>query len=184
MASKNVLKRALQEFEGAIVLVSHDRDFLRDLVGKCFDFRNRKIREYIGGIDDYLRYHGSESVDDVFGPRSASPEGKKGDDGDQSGVSRKEQKRREAELRNKRYAATKELKEKLAVVEKRVEKLEEEKTLCEDQLADPEVYSDGPRAAEVQKRLKEIQSELSDLYGRWERAAADLEQAEAEFEES
>ena len=184
MASKNVLKRALLEFEGAIVLVSHDRDFLRGLVEKCVDFRNRKIKEHIGGIDDYLRYHGSERIDDVFGPRSPSPEkGQRNDIGEDSALSRKEQKRKDAELRNKRYAATKELKTKLATVEKRVEGIEEEKLKLEAELADPEIYSDGERSRGVQKKLKDVQSELNDLYSKWEELAASIEQAEAEFAE-
>ena len=155
MASKNVLKRALQEFEGAIILVSHDRDFLRALVDKCVDFRNRRIKEYLGGIDDYLRIHNSESVEDAFGPRSASPEASlnKGS-GVDSGLSRKEQKRREAELRNKRYAATKELKAKIEKLEANVEKLEEEKVECESLLANPEIYADEKQSIKVQKRMK------------------------------
>ena len=184
MASKNVLKRALQEFEGAIILVSHDRDFLRGLIDKCIDFRNRKIKEYIGGIDDYLRRHGSETVEDAFGPRSAPSETPtaKGN-GTDSAASRKERKRREAEMRNKRYAATKDLKGKLETIERSVEKLEEEKIESESLLADPKIYADGERSAEVQKRMEEIQAKLSDLYSRWERVAADLETVQAEFEQ-
>src|SRR5690606_5447181 len=49
MASKNVLKRALQAFEGALVIVSHDRDFLRDLTDLSLDFRNRGVKEFLGG---------------------------------------------------------------------------------------------------------------------------------------
>lgn len=185
IASKNVLKRGLQEFEGAVLIVSHDRDFLRGLVNKCVDFRNRGIREYPGGIDDYLRRHGTESVNEVFGPRSASPvpsaprQAAAADDA----ASRKEQKRREAELRNRRYSATKELKESLARIEKEVERLEEEKSVLQEQLADSGIYADTNRLIEVQRRMKETEAALGECYTRWERAAADLEQAEAEFEE-
>lgn len=186
MASKNVLKKALLEFEGAVVLVSHDRDFLRGLVGKCVDFRNRTIKEYIGGIDEYLTRLGSDTVENAFGPRSASPEKKErpgGSGAGDDGLSRKEQKRREAELRNRRYAATKELKLKLTAIEKDIAKLEQQKEALEAELADPDVYSDGDRAVVVQKKLKEAESKLGDLYMKWEPAAADLEAAEAEFEQ-
>ncbi len=52
--SKNVLKKALQNFEGTLILVSHDRDFLQGLTNKVYEFRDRKIKEYLGDIDFYL----------------------------------------------------------------------------------------------------------------------------------
>ncbi len=52
--SKNVLKKALQNFEGTLILVSHDRDFLQGLTNKVYEFRNKKIKEYLGDINFYL----------------------------------------------------------------------------------------------------------------------------------
>jgi ATP-binding cassette subfamily F protein 3 len=52
--SKNVLKTALKNFEGTLILVSHDRDFLQGLTNKVYEFKDRKIREYLGDIDYYL----------------------------------------------------------------------------------------------------------------------------------
>ncbi|MCP4975901.1 MAG: ABC-F family ATP-binding cassette domain-containing protein [Maribacter sp.] len=52
--SKNVLKQALQRFEGTLILISHDRDFLQGLTNKVYEFRDRKIKEYLGDIDYYL----------------------------------------------------------------------------------------------------------------------------------
>ncbi|MEE9362710.1 MAG: ABC-F family ATP-binding cassette domain-containing protein [Cellulophaga sp.] len=52
--SKNVLKRALQHFEGTLILVSHDRDFLQGLTNRVFEFKDSKIREYLGDINYYL----------------------------------------------------------------------------------------------------------------------------------
>jgi len=54
MASKYVLKNALKAFEGSLILVSHDRDFLQGLVEKVYEFREHKIKEYLGDIDYYL----------------------------------------------------------------------------------------------------------------------------------
>ncbi|MGB5667653.1 MAG: ABC-F family ATP-binding cassette domain-containing protein [Maribacter sp.] len=59
--SKNVLKQALQNFEGTLILVSHDRDFLQGLTNKVYEFRDRKIKEYLGDIDFYLE---QRKVDD------------------------------------------------------------------------------------------------------------------------
>lgn len=52
--SKNVLKQALKNFEGTLILVSHDRDFLQGLTNKVYEFKDQKIREYLGDIDFYL----------------------------------------------------------------------------------------------------------------------------------
>jgi ATP-binding cassette subfamily F protein 3 len=53
--SKNVLKNALNNFEGTLILVSHDRDFLQGLANRVFEFRNHELKEFLGGIDDYLK---------------------------------------------------------------------------------------------------------------------------------
>lgn len=52
--SKNVLKQALQNFEGTLIIVSHDRDFLQGLTDKVYEFKNKNIKEYLGDIDFYL----------------------------------------------------------------------------------------------------------------------------------
>jgi len=52
--SKNVLKEALIKFEGTLLLVSHDRDFLQGLTSKIYEFKDRDIKEYLGDIDYYL----------------------------------------------------------------------------------------------------------------------------------
>jgi len=52
--SKNVLKQALQNFEGTLILVSHDRDFLQGLTNKVYEFKDKRIKEYLGDIDYYL----------------------------------------------------------------------------------------------------------------------------------
>ena len=57
IASKNVLKQALRNFEGTLILVSHDRDFLQGLSNKVFEFKNKEIREYLGDIDYFLEQH-------------------------------------------------------------------------------------------------------------------------------
>lgn len=56
LQSKSVLKEALRKFEGTLLLVSHDRDFLQDLCDGVFEFKNQKVKEYLGGVADYLEY--------------------------------------------------------------------------------------------------------------------------------
>lgn len=63
--SKNVLKIALSKFEGTLLLVSHDRDFLQGLVNKVYEFRDKKLKEYLGDIDYYLEEKKVENLREV-----------------------------------------------------------------------------------------------------------------------
>ena len=63
--SKNVLKEALKRFEGTLILVSHDRDFLQGLTNKVYEFKDQKIKEYLGDIDFYLEQRNVENLREV-----------------------------------------------------------------------------------------------------------------------
>ena len=65
IASKNVLKRALQNFEGTLILVSHDRDFLQGLTKTVYEFKDGHIKEYLGDIDYYLSTHNIDNLREV-----------------------------------------------------------------------------------------------------------------------
>jgi ATP-binding cassette subfamily F protein 3 len=56
MQSKDILKNALLQFDGTLIIVSHDRDFLQGLTNKVFEFRDQKIKEHLGDIYDFLEY--------------------------------------------------------------------------------------------------------------------------------
>jgi len=62
IASKNVLKRALKQFDGTLILVSHDRDFLQDLANIVYSFRDGGIKEYLGDINYFLEQHELEDM--------------------------------------------------------------------------------------------------------------------------
>lgn len=63
MQSKDVLKDAINAFDGTAIIVSHDREFLDGLVTKVYEFGGGKVREHLGGIYDFLRHHNIESLD-------------------------------------------------------------------------------------------------------------------------
>ena len=65
IASKNVLKQALRNFEGTLILVSHDRDFLQGLTKTVYEFKDSRIKEYLGDIDYYLEEHNLENLREV-----------------------------------------------------------------------------------------------------------------------
>ncbi len=62
IASKNVLKKALLDFEGTLIVVSHDRDFLQGLTQKVYEFKDQKIKEYLGDINYYLERHNLDNM--------------------------------------------------------------------------------------------------------------------------
>jgi ATP-binding cassette subfamily F protein 3 len=63
--SKNVLKKALKSFEGTLILVSHDRDFLKGITNKVYEFKDQHIKEYLGDIDFYLEQRNLENLRDI-----------------------------------------------------------------------------------------------------------------------
>jgi len=65
IASKNVLKKALQQFEGTMIVVSHDRDFLQNLTEKVYSFKEENIKEYLGDINYFLAQHDLEDMREV-----------------------------------------------------------------------------------------------------------------------
>lgn len=65
ISSKNVLKKALQNFPGTLILVSHDRDFLQDLVSKVYEFKNQQVKEYLGDITFYLEERNVKTLRDI-----------------------------------------------------------------------------------------------------------------------
>ena len=71
MQSKDVLKEAIRAFDGTAIIVSHDRDFLDGLVDKVYEFGGGKVREHLGGIYEYLRFHNAETIEEA--PKALSP---------------------------------------------------------------------------------------------------------------
>lgn len=69
MRSKDVLKEAVRDFDGTVIVVSHDRDFLDGLVERVYEFKGGGVREYLGGIYDWIRMHEAEQLHDL----SAAP---------------------------------------------------------------------------------------------------------------
>ncbi|WP_298263538.1 ABC-F family ATP-binding cassette domain-containing protein [uncultured Lutibacter sp.] len=111
IASKNVLKQALNNFEGTLILVSHDRDFLQGLSNKVYEFKDKVIKEYLGDIDYYLEQYNLEDFREI----------------EKRTVEKSEtiSKGKDAYLENKqREKEAKQLKNRLAKVEKNIAILE------------------------------------------------------------
>ncbi len=170
MRSKSVLQEALAEFDGSMVIVSHDRDFLDPLVNKVIEFKNGHIRTWLGNVSEYLvaRQAAQEPLREA---RPATPV-----------QTDKERKRREAELRKARYVRTKPLQDKLAKIEKDIEALEHKKQDLEDAIADPSAYRAGDALREKHTAYRETGERLAHLYDQWGKVSHELEQVRREFD--
>jgi len=158
--SKNVLKQALQSFEGTLLLVSHDRDFLQGLTNKVYEFKDQKINEYLGDIDFYLEQRKVQDFRDIEKKQQVKTE-------------KKAQSDQKPALDYQQQKAQKSLQNKLSNLETKISDLEKliatkDKSLEDDYektAADPAFFD------RYQKDKKDLQQAMKD----WEKVSLDLE---------
>ena len=134
--SKDILKQALRQFDGTLVIVSHDRDFLDGLVDKLYEFRDGKVKEHLGGIADFLEERKIENLQELerrFHTVQERPE-RKGEPAIQQEMSegRKEYQAKKAISKEERK-----IRNRIAFLEKEIAKLEEDMKRIETILATP-----------------------------------------------
>lgn len=172
--SKEVLQKALVEFNGAMVVVSHDIDFLRSIVNKVLEIKAGGAKLFNGDIDYYL-FKTSELAE--------VNEKKEQPSSNASNISRKDIKRLEAEKRQKKFQATKSLKEEISRLEKQIESTEELKNNIETELAKEEVFSNPAIAKEKNSDYDRAKKLLEKLYEDWSSSTEQLEEIESSFED-
>lgn len=126
--SKDVLKQALKNFDGTLVVVSHDRDFLDGLVDKMYEFRDGKVKEHLGGIQDFLDERKIETLQDL--ERRFKDESKPAEPEISVGKQKYEAKRVESKEERK-------LRNRISFLEKEISKLEDEMKKVESILSSP-----------------------------------------------
>jgi len=160
--SKLVLQKALMYFSGSLVIVSHDVDFLQPIVNKVVEIRRGSFRVFPGTIEYYLQKRGEEMME-----RNEIAATSRKQEADAS-ANRKDQKRLEAELRNKRYKATKEINDRIATLEGEIEKLEEQIADLETAMGQADFFDDALEAkkkTDAYQKLKETLEKKMDLWG-------------------
>ncbi len=171
MRSKDVLKEAISEFDGTVIVVSHDRDFLDGLVTKVYEFGGGRVREHLGGIYSFLEKKNIENLNELHSLQlSASPQ--------------KVEKAAEVEVNEPlgtklSYEAQKEFNRKLRKLEndtkdceKKIEKLEQSKAQLEKELSTPA----GAADTLLYEKYEQIQTKLNTTLEQWELLLTDLEQ--------
>jgi ATP-binding cassette subfamily F protein 3 len=175
ITSQEVLQEAMRQYEGTIVIVSHNRFFVNSFVNKVLEIRDGKATMYLGNIDDYLAVR-EEQNSAVEAGKKLPSEKKKNNGSDNR--DRKAQRRERAEQRQKISGKLKPLKKKAAATEKDIETLEERKEQLETMMADPELYADQKRWAEISKEYNTLKHHLERQYEQWEQAQEAIEQLE------
>ena len=175
MRSKAVLQDALSRFEGSMVIVSHDRDFLEPLVNKCIDFRDGKLRVTLGSVSDYLRKRAAELEEHRQRDAAGQVIEKKA-----TTHSDRDRKREEAERRQDRYKRIKPLKNRLDRAEKAIADLEAKKAEVETALADEATYRDEARAKVLTQQYRDLTVELESAFAEWESVQAEIDAIDLE----
>jgi ATP-binding cassette subfamily F protein 3 len=155
MRSKDILKQALIRYDGTLIVVSHDRDFLDGLVTKVFEFRNKNIKENIGGIYDFLRKKNIENLREIEKKEKIAPDLKK----------EKNSSNKEKYLEKKEYEKTlRKFRKRLEDTEKQIETMEIELAAMENELM---TTSNPLESAEIFKNYETLKKQHDEEMNRW-----------------
>ena len=165
MWSRDVLESALQEYAGAIVLITHDRHLIRSVADRIVEVVNGTVGVFEGDYDYYLEKRQRDDAE-------PGPPRPREDGGRTTGPKSKEQKRLEAGAR----AHTKELRDRLARAERNLERVTAELEEMERTFADPAYYASGSDVAQMSRRYDALRSRRAKLEAEWEEALGSLEE--------
>lgn len=166
MRSKDVLKEALKDFDGTVIVVSHDREFLDGLVDKVYEFGNKRVVEHLGGIYDFLERKKMDSLREL--ERAAQPSAS---DPSMQDV-QPTQNKLSYEARKEQGKVIKKVEKAIAEAESRIAELESSIAAIEERLATPEGASDTSLYSEYSAQKKE----LSDTMDTWTERTMELEE--------
>jgi ATP-binding cassette, subfamily F, member 3 len=175
LASRDVLEDALQAYAGTVVLITHDRHVIRSVADGIVEVGEGKARFFDGTYEE-LSARRDGTSDPVVS--AAKPVDRRSGRRDAQQRPARD-KQAEAERRNARYRATKELRQEVRRVEQELGRVEGRVAELNRQLADPEVYADGGKVKELVAEHARAKDEAAELMDRWERAQLQLEEAEA-----
>jgi len=165
------LEEALADYEGTVILVSHDVEFVRRIAHTIIEVTDSGVRRFVGGYDDYRERASAP------GAAPDNPENAPGDSAEKTTLSKKDLRKQRAADREKQQSKTQALKRRVAAAETRIAQLEGEQAELVSALSgDPQqVNFEG-----VNRRLAELQTELGRVNTLWEQAASELAFLEAE----
>ena len=166
MRSKDVLKEAIREFDGTVIVVSHDREFLDGLVTKVYEFGGGVVKEHIGGIYDFLQKKQMENLNELQLSQSPTSEARKAapEPVSESKLSYEAQKEQARKARK--------LEKQVAECEERISKLEQQIQELENKMATPEGASD----MQLYEQHRQLKQQVASEEEEWERLSLELEE--------
>ena len=162
MRSKDVLKEAIKNFEGTVVLVSHDRDFLDGLIDQVYEFSHGRVIPHLGGIYDYLAKRRMESLHELEAPKKTGKT--------TSSTPTKSAVKEDYQAQKERARQQRNLEKAAEEIEKKVASLEQELTRLEGELSAPNLPIDSPLYNEYDTTRKKLDEAMIE----WERAMEKL----------
>lgn len=166
MRSKDILKNAIMKYDGTVIVVSHDREFLDGMVSKVYEFRNGGVREYLGGIYYFLEKRKLESLQEV--ERKDAPAKEAVPKASSSGKLTYEQKKEQEKLLRKLRKAVETIEASLADLEKKIADYDRK-------FAEATQYNEADY-----KAYNELKAEYDHQMHEWEKASYELEITEGE----
>ena len=164
--SKDILKQALLKFDGTLIVVSHDRDFLDGLVEKVYEFHNKKLKEHRGSIYEFLEKKKLSSLKQLERNKGANTGDKDKEPVSSAKLSYLERKEAEREIRK--------LEKKLLKQEEKIEKLEAKKEEMEDILSSPEKNKEITNS-DFFKEYEDLKALIDKNLSLWENLSEQLE---------
>lgn len=159
MQSKDVLKSALLQYEGSMILVSHDRDFLQGLSTKVFEFRDHAIKTYLGDVYDFLE----KKKIDSFHALQAQDKLQKGD----AVALKVSNNKQNWEKKKEREAIDRKKNNQVKKLENEIAELNQQKAEIESKLADPEHYSAEIASGELYSAYEKILDAINEKEEKW-----------------
>lgn len=165
MRSKDVLKNALKEFDGTVIVVSHDRDFLDGLVTKVYEFGNQRVVEHLGGIYDFLEKKKMANLRELEISAKTNPSATDVQEEQTEG-------KLSYEARKEQNKVIRKMERTIAETEKRIEELESKIAGIEEKLATP----DGASDVSLYTTYSDLKKSLSETMDLWTEQTMELEE--------
>lgn len=166
MRSKDVLKEAIRDFDGTVIVVSHDREFLDGLVTKVYEFGGGVVKEHIGGIYDFLQKKKMESLNELQLSQSPATQSVK------EAAAPVSENKLSYEAQKEQNKKIRKLEKQVADCEDSISRLEQEIQAVEEQMATPEGASD----MKLYERHQQLKQQVAKAEEEWETVLLELEE--------
>ena len=166
--SKDILKQALKAYDGTLIIVSHDRDFLDGLVDKLYEFRDGKVKEHLGGVQEFLERRKLENLSELERHYKPAAEEKPAEV-----IQKKEEAKQEYQVKKFVSKEERKIRNRISFLEKGIESIETKMAEIEAVLANP---GEGDDIMELTRAYLENKRELDFKMEEWEKLNEQLEQ--------